>query len=157
MTEIVGNGEVDRSAHAHDHVHFLLQNSPLYAHLFQSIKVLSASSSSVTCTLALEPHHLNSKGSFHGSCSATLVDFMGGLAIACYDERQSTGVSTDMHISFIGGAKTGDTLDIEGKIEKCGGTLAFTTVTIRKREDGMPRGYGALVATGSHTKYVKQR
>lgn len=82
---------------------------------------------------------------------------MGGLAIACYDERENTGVSTDMHISFIGGAKTGDVLDIEGKVEKCGGTLAFTTVTIRKQEDGKPRGHGPLVATGSHTKYVKQR
>lgn len=150
--------EVDECfAHAESHVEFLLTNSPLYSHLFQNIQVTSASPTKVTCTLELQPHQLNSKGSFHGSCSAALVDFMGGLAIACYDQRQNTGVSTDMHISFIGGAKTGDTLDIEGRVNKCGGTLAFTSVTIRKLEEGKPPGHGALVTTGSHTKFVKQR
>lgn len=62
-----------------------------------------------------------------------------------------------MHISFAGGAKTGDTLDIEGRVDKCGGTLAFTSITIRKKEDGKAPGEGALVATGSHTKFVRQR
>lgn len=157
MAQASTKEELECYQHAQDHVAFLLENSPLYSHLFQNIKVASASSTSVICTLALEPHHLNSKGSFHGSSSAALVDFMGGLAIACYDQRQNTGVSTDMHISFIGGAKTGDTLEAEGRIDKCGGTLAFTQITIRKLEVGKPQGQGALVTTGSHTKFVKQR
>lgn len=147
---------IDRKAHAEKHRGWLLQNSPLYAHLFQHIEVTSASPTKVTCTLELFPLHLNSKGSLHGSVSATLVDYMGGLAIACFDERDNTGVSTDMHISFIGGAKTGDTLDLEGRVEKCGDTLAFTTITIRKLEAGKPQGTGALVATGRHTKFVRK-
>ena len=157
MAATVSDETSECLAHAESHVKFLLENSPLYSHLFQNIRVTSASSSKVTCTLELQPHQLNSKGSFHGGCSAALVDFMGGLAIACYDRRQNTGVSTDMHISFIGGAKTGDTLDLEGRVDKCGGTLAFTNVTIRKLEEGKPQGQGALVTTGSHTKFVKQR
>lgn len=154
MTSNAGVSSVD---HARAHIDFLLNNSPMYSHLFQGIEVLSASSTGVLCSLALEAIHLNSKGSLHGSCSATLIDFMGGLAIACYDNRSNTGVSTDMHIAFAGGAKTGDVLDIEGKVDKCGGTLAFTTVTIRKQEQGKAQGDGPLVATGSHTKFVKQR
>lgn len=149
--------EVSSIDHARAHVGFLLINSPIYSHLFQGIKVDSATSTRVLCSLPLEPIHLNSKGSLHGSCSATLIDFMGGLAIACFDNRMNTGVSTDMHISFAGGAKTGDVLDIEGKVDKCGGTLAFTTVTIRKQADGKAQGEGPLVATGSHTKFVKQK
>jgi acyl-coenzyme A thioesterase 13 len=61
-------------------------------------------------------------------------------------------VSTDIHISYQSGAKAGDTIEIEGKAGKVGGTLAFTTATIWKLVDGKP---GPIVATGSHTKYVK--
>lgn len=87
--------------HARRHVDFLLQNSPIYAHLFSSIRLVTASSSSVVTNLSLEPFHLNSKGSLHGSITATIVDFMGGLAIACFDLRPTTGVSTSFQYLFM--------------------------------------------------------
>ena len=80
--------------------------------------------------------------------SACLTDWAGGLAIASTGLEQ-TGVSTDIHTSFVSTAKSGDVLEIEGKASKVGGTLAFTTVEIRK-------GGGGVVCTGTHTKYVKQ-
>ncbi len=151
-------GEANNDAtlqHAQSHVEFLLENSPLYAHLFGSISVTNASPSRVLVRLPLQQIHLNSKGGLHGSVSATLVDFIGGLAIACSDQRFNTGVSTDMHISFVGSARAGDVLEIEGRAEKVGGTLAFTRATIRKESKG--GGEGDMVAIGSHTKFVKQR
>lgn len=105
----------------------------------------------MTVQLLVEARHLNSKQSLHGSVSATLIDFIGGVCIASYDKRDNTGVSTDMHISFVSGAKLGDLLDVEGKVVRCGGTLAYTEATIRKAVDK------SVVTTGTHTKYVKQR
>ena len=84
----------------------------------------------------------------HGAISATIVDWAGGLAIASTG-REKTGVSTDIHISYAGGAKEGEWIIIEAWAPKVGNTLAFTKVEIRKQEDG------GLIAMGNHTKYVK--
>jgi acyl-coenzyme A thioesterase 13 len=84
--------------------------------------------------------------------SATLIDWVGGIAIAAWDNREKAGVSTDIHISYVSSAKEGDSIEIEGKCDKVGGTLAFTTATIWKVVDDVP---GPIVATGSHTKFVK--
>jgi acyl-coenzyme A thioesterase 13 len=66
-----------------------------------------------------------------GSLSATLVDLVAGLAITSTGAPK-TGVSTDLHVSFVGGARKGDTLWIEGIAERVGATLAFTRVRIEK-------------------------
>lgn len=100
----------------------------------------------------MKPCHLNSKGTLHGTVSACLTDWAGGLAIATYG-HEKTGVSTDIHTTFISTAKEGDVLEIEGRADKVGGTLAFTSVEIRKIEED---GAGRVVSMGSHTKYVKQ-
>ena len=128
------------------------RNSPLYEFLLSDISLVSASRGVFTARLKVKPCHLNSKGTLHGTVSACLTDWAGGLAIAT-DGREKTGVSTDIHTTFISTAKEGDMLEIEGRANKVGGTLAFTSVEIRKiGEDGA----GSVVATGSHTKYVKQ-
>ncbi|KAJ7205341.1 hypothetical protein B0H12DRAFT_1160535 [Mycena haematopus] len=57
-----------------------------------------------------------------------------------------------MHVSFVGRAREGDTLWIEGFAERVGATLAFTRVRVEK---DVPGGERMLVATGSHTKYVR--
>lgn len=143
--------------HAKGHVARLLSKSPLYGHLFSEIEVVEANSTQVVCALHVEPLHMNSQGGLHGSVSCTLIDFIGGVAIACSDKRDKTGVSVDMHISFVGSAKAGDDIEIEGRVNKVGGSLAFTEATIRKIEPGKQRGEGSLVATGSHTKFVRER
>ncbi|KAL9053406.1 MAG: hypothetical protein Q9162_004776 [Coniocarpon cinnabarinum] len=144
-------------AHVQTHVDFLLANSPIYAHLFHNVVLHAVTPGRVIVHLALLPIHLNSKLSLHGSVSATLVDFMGGVAIASYDERNNTGVSTDMHISFLSGAKAGETLEVEGKVERCGGTLAYTTVVVRKLDGEKGEATGDIVSMGSHTKFVRTK
>lgn len=66
---------------------------------------------------------------------------------------EKSGVSTDMHTSFISTAKDGGVLEISAHASKVGGTLAFTHVDIKKVMEG---GETGIVSTGSHTKYVKQ-
>lgn len=148
--------DVDILQHVKAHVAYLLENSPIYGHLLSTLEVTLATTDRVLVRLVLEPRHLNSKHILHGAVTATLVDFMGGLAIATHDCRDKTGVSADMHISYVGGAKLGDVLEIEGVAVKVGGSLAFTTVTLRKVPPASG-GEGAVVAIGSHTKFVRSR
>ncbi|KAJ7686167.1 HotDog domain-containing protein [Mycena rosella] len=129
-----------------------LTSSPLYKLLLSSLVLSSASEGHVTLSLVVLPLHVNSKAVLHGSVSATLVDLVAGLAIICAGSPKA-GLSTDLHVSFVGTAREGDILWIEGFAERVGGTLAFTRVRVEKevgREGGR-----ALVATGAHTKYVK--
>ncbi|KAG9190309.1 acyl-coenzyme A thioesterase 13 [Alternaria panax] len=127
-------------------------SSPIYQFLLDDIKLTYASKGVVRAQLPLTKSHVNTHGSIHGSVSATLVDWVGGMAIAAWDSRTKTGVSTDIHISYQSGARDGDTIEIEGRAGKVGGTLAFTTATIWKLVDGKP---GPIVATGSHTKFLR--
>ena len=105
----------------------------------------------MTALLTLLPHHLNSAGALHGSVSATIVDWAGGMAIASLG-REKTGLSTDMHISFLSAAREGEVIWIKAEAKKLGATLGFTAVEIRKRDEN-----GEVLISGLHTKYVKQR
>jgi acyl-coenzyme A thioesterase 13 len=128
-------------------------NSPIYKFLLSDVQIVAASSSgSVDASLEIKPVHLNSKGTLHGTVSACLVDWAGGLAIAATG-LERTGSSTDMHTSFVSTAKEGDILQITATAAKVGGTLAFTNVEISTigRDGG-----SYVVSVGSHTKYVKQ-
>lgn len=127
--------------------------SPIYQMLLSDVEILSAAKAgSITARLTVGAVHLNSKGTLHGTVSACLTDWAGGLAIAATGLGKS-GVSTDIHKSFVSTAREGDILEVNAQAVKVGGTLASTTVEIKKLgKDGTP----SVVSTGSHTKYVKQ-
>ena len=127
-------------------------SSPIYQFLLDDIKLTYASKGVVRARLPLTDNHVNTHGGIHGSVSATLIDWVGSIAIAAWDNRSKTGVSTDIHISYQSSAKSGDVIEIEGRADKVGGSLAFTTATIWKVVDDRP---GPIVVTGSHTKFVR--
>ncbi|KAG0375108.1 hypothetical protein BGX24_009530 [Mortierella sp. AD032] len=110
------------------------------------LKLISASKGRILCELQVEKQHLNRLGGCHGGLLSTIVDVGGSLAIAAED-MQATGVSTDLNISFVSGAKIGDKLSIDSRCDKIGGTLAYTTVEIKVDDK--------IVALGRHTKYVR--
>ncbi|KAF2835116.1 thioesterase family protein [Patellaria atrata CBS 101060] len=140
--------------HIQNYHSLLLPRSPIYAFLLSDVSIVHASRGLVRVHLPLSKLHLNSKNSLHGSVSATLVDYIGGLAVASWDSRDSSGVSTDMHLNFVGGAKEGDVIEVEGKAEKVGGSLAFVSVRIvNLGKDG--KGERKVVVVGRHTKFVK--
>ncbi|KAF2421853.1 acyl-coenzyme A thioesteras-like protein 13 [Tothia fuscella] len=132
----------------------LLPSSPIYSFLLTPLLITHASPSHLLCRLTLTPIHLNSKGGLHGSVSATIVDCIGGLAIACYDLRSKTGASVDINVSYLGTVGLADEVEIEGRAEKVGGSMAFTTVVVRKVLSGGE--VGSIVVMGRHTKFVRQ-
>ncbi len=142
--------------HVQQHWDGIRPNSPIYSIFFSSIELVSATSDPqgrVVARLPLAAVHINSKGILHGAVSAALVDWAGGMAIAAGTGRDRTGVSVDIHISYVGPAKAGDVLEVEAWVNRAGATLAYTSVEIRKVGAGGER--GGVVATGSHTKYLK--
>ncbi|MCJ1310887.1 hypothetical protein MMC25_004555 [Agyrium rufum] len=124
-------------------------NSPIYGWLFTNVELLEADHGLMTASLTLEPHHLNSKGTLHGSVSATLTDWAGGMAIASTG-LLNTGVSTDIHVSYISTARLGEVIKIEAHVLRCGSTMAFTKVDILKQD-------GQIIAAGTHTKAIRRQ
>ena len=141
-------------AHLQEYCRTRISKSPIYKFLLSDASIVHASRGLFVSRLLLTPAHLNSSGGLHGSVTATIVDWAGGLAIAAWDCRNKTGVSVDINVSYVNSAREGDEIEIEGLAEKVGGSLAFTTVKIFKVEEGKR---GKLVATGRHTKFVRQR
>ncbi|KAF9312486.1 hypothetical protein BG000_001703 [Podila horticola] len=116
------------------------------AHALSGLKLVSAQQGKVLSELTVAPQHLNRLGGCHGGLLSTIVDVGGSLAIAAED-MHATGVSTDLNVSFVSGAKLGETLSINSRCDKVGGTLAYTTVEISVGDK--------VVALGRHTKYVR--
>lgn len=110
---------------------------------------MSADNGSMVAELEVVENHLNSKGGLHGSVSATIVDWAGGMAIASTG-MEKTGLSTDIHVTYVSTAKLGDVLTIEGNASKVGKNLGFTTVSISKGQGEKKQ----VVAHGTHTKYI---
>lgn len=138
--------------HIEELVRTKIPSSPIYAFLLSGISITSASKGTVIARLPLLESHMNSGKSLHGAVSAAIVDWAGGMAIATYDLRSGSGVSVDIHVTYQSGAKVGDEIEIESTAEKVGGSLGFTKVTIYKLEGGTR---STIVATGTHTKFVK--
>ena len=128
------------------------QDSPIYNFLLDDVEIYEANKGVVRAKLQVSARQLNSKGGLHGAFSACVVDWAGGLAIASHG-LEATGVSTDIHVSYISKASLGDWLEIESRTERVGKTLGFTSVTISKRDGA---GQLSVVARGSHTKYIRQ-
>jgi len=141
----------------HSHIsHLIAHNlpaSPIYNFLLSSVSLTHASKGHIRARLPLTANHVNSKGGLHGSVSATIIDWAGGMAVASWDLREKTGVSADIHVTYLASARVGDEIEIEGRAEKVGRSLAFTSVRIWKVEDGEA---SVLLVNGTHTKYVKQ-
>lgn len=130
-----------------------LATSQPYSLIIPAIRLTSASPDGrVTGRMVLEEKHVNSLGGLHGTTSAALVDFTAGMAIVAKSGGDKTGVSTDIHISYVASARAGDTVEVECWVNKLGRTLAYTGVEIRKVVgEGEAR---KVLVTGSHTKYV---
>jgi acyl-coenzyme A thioesterase 13 len=128
--------------------------SPIYDFLLsnQALTFVSASKGYFKAHLILGTRHVNSQKTTHGSVTATLVDWAGGLAIATHG-MEKTGTSVDIHVTYVSTAQVGDTIEIEGTANKVGRSMAFTSVKITKLVNGEP---GLIIATASHTKYIRQ-
>ncbi|KAF2211388.1 hypothetical protein CERZMDRAFT_90997 [Cercospora zeae-maydis SCOH1-5] len=138
--------------HIEELVRTKLPSSPIYKFLLTPVVITSAMKGHVVARLPLSEEHMNSGRSLHGSVSATIVDWAGGMAVSTWDLRVASGVSLDIHVTYQSGAKVGEEIEIEGIADHVGGNVAFTKINIYKVEDGKR---GKIVASGTHTKFVK--
>ncbi|KAL8956531.1 MAG: hypothetical protein Q9193_005971 [Seirophora villosa] len=132
-------------------LNFMKPRSPIYTFLLNDIEVVSATKGSVTAHLKVLPVHVNSKGTLHGVVSSCLMDWAGGMSIVSTG-LDNSGLSTDIHTTYVSIAREGDLLEIESLASKVGASLAFTTIQIRHAGEN-----GQIVAHGTHTKYVKAK
>lgn len=58
------------------------------------------------------------------------------------------GVSTDIHVTYINGAKQGDNVSIEASTVKAGKNLAYLECFLKEKNSGK------ILAKGLHTKFV---
>ena len=112
--------------------------------LVNRMKVVDSSYGKLKCELKVTEDLLNIQGSLHGGCTATMIDAVSSFCFLTMDDFNA-GVSLDMNISYMKGAKPGEKLTIESSVLKDKGTIRFADVHIKNEE-------GQMVACGKHTK-----
>ncbi|CAB1457016.1 unnamed protein product [Pleuronectes platessa] len=122
-------------------------DTPGFEKVLSKVDILSASPGKVVCEMRVEEEHINRGGTLHGGLTATLVDVISTLAIM-NSEGGSPGVSVDMNITYMNGAKLGEDVVITAQVLKQGRTLAFATVDLINKANGKP------IAQGRHTKHL---
>ncbi|KAJ9074895.1 hypothetical protein DSO57_1001882 [Entomophthora muscae] len=117
-----------------------------------NIRILSATEEGeVVCQFNVEKIHLNRLKGIHGGFVSTLVDIGGSLAIAAKG-MFSTGVSTDISVSFLSKATLDDVVTMRSRCDKLGKSMAYTTTELLKRNPETQA--EEIVAYGRHTKFV---
>lgn len=131
--------------------------SPIYAFVLGTAKITYAKPGLMRARMVVDSQHINSHHTLHGVTSACITDWSGGLAVATHG-YESTGVSVDIHVTYLSTAKKGDVIEIEAAADKVGRNMAYTSIKISKVDGGEVGGEEALtvVAKGSHTKYIAQ-
>ncbi|KAH9812852.1 HotDog domain-containing protein [Melampsora americana] len=126
-----------------------LSNNGHDATCLSKLKILSANPNGlVHARLQITHQNLNRLGSVHGGLISSIVDTCGSLSLSAKG-LWMTGVSTDIHVSYLRPAgKDGSSIDIEAKVESMGKTLAYTSILLRDPVTGK------LLARGSHTKFI---
>ncbi|GAA6062671.1 hypothetical protein JCM10212_000571 [Sporobolomyces blumeae] len=119
------------------------------ANSFGHLRVLDAKPGTIWAEMEVQRHQVNRLGSLHGGVIASVVDTMGSLALSSKGLFM-TGVSTDINVTYVRGAKLGETLNVKGEVVNMGRTLAFTRVELKSAQTGK------LLAYGSHTKFISE-
>ncbi|CAG9810128.1 unnamed protein product [Chironomus riparius] len=128
-----------------------LRNADCFDQMMKRITFVDGGDGKATAELKLGKEHLNKMGGMHGGFSSTLVDSITTFALMTHNvEDIKTGVSVDLHITFLKGAKENDEIVVQANTLRCGRTLAFLECEIRNKKDN------SLLVKGAHTKFIGQ-
>lgn len=104
--------------------------------------------------LRVEDRHTNPNGVMHGGVATSVMDEATGAVIASVRGidvmRRQPHATVEMSVSFIAGVWPGDDLVFEARATRVGRTVAFSEVTVRRRNEEKP------VATGKFTYVIAQ-
>ncbi|KAI9298159.1 Thioesterase/thiol ester dehydrase-isomerase [Neoconidiobolus thromboides FSU 785] len=123
-------------------------SSTIIPKYFQTIE---AEEGRVVQEFIVEKKHLNLGQSLHGGFIGYLIDNGGAYAVMTLPKGKF-GVSTDINISYLAGAKVGEKVKVESKVEKFGRSLAFTAVEISRQDENNKK---VIIALGRHTVFFK--
>jgi len=121
-----------------------------YGQCMKNVEFISADNGNCVAEFTVGPEHCNGGGTLHGGCTSTLIDCVSSYALMTTGNG-NPGVSVDLHVTFLKAARPGEIVTIDAKTVKAGRTLAFQAIELTKKDDG------AIVARGTHTKFVAQR
>lgn len=83
------------------------------------LRITGATPGKVEFELPIEKHHTNRLSILHGGTIASMVD-MGGSLVLASRGLYSTGVSTDLNVTYLGsGGVVGDVVKGEARCDKC--------------------------------------
>lgn len=88
----------------------------------RNLRILDATPGVVKAVLVVESIHLNRLKTLHGGLLGTAVDSVGSLAVGSKG-LWFTGVSTDIHTTFVRSAREGEEILITGKVVGFGASL----------------------------------
>lgn len=97
----------------------------------------------------VRPAHCNSRGILHGGVLAALCDNAMGLSLGVSLRQEKPQIVTvSLSVDYTGSARIGDTVLIEPRVIRAGGSLGFC--------DALVRAADAVIARASATFRVRQ-
>ncbi|XP_037777603.1 acyl-coenzyme A thioesterase 13-like [Penaeus monodon] len=111
------------------------------------LRVVAGGNGKCVAEMTVEKEHENRGGTLHGGLTATLIDVVSTMALMT-TEKAVPGVSVNINVSYMKAATSGQEIVINAETLRVGRNLAFLSVDITNKESG------ALIAQGSHTKYI---
>ncbi|CAG8655576.1 22443_t:CDS:2 [Dentiscutata erythropus] len=98
--------------------------------------------------ITIQSNHLNHIKTAHGGILMILVDVCGSLVIALKGLNHSSGVSTNINISFTNPAKEDDVLFVGAECIKFGKAMGYADIKIYNKYTRK------LIAQSQHVKYI---
>ncbi|KAL8284137.1 hypothetical protein RQP46_004886 [Phenoliferia psychrophenolica] len=120
-----------------------IKNAGHDANSFGHLKVTSVQPGVVHARMLVKEHQANRLKSLHGGLTSSWV------LILCFNPKM-TGVSTDIHVTFVRAAMVGEEILLKSEVVGQGKTLAYTRIEITNEKTSK------LLAFGSHTKFIGQ-
>jgi len=105
--------------------------------VLEKITIVSGGDGACSAEFKVQQEHLNGGGGLHGGFIATLVDCISTYALMTHTSpisgaNSNAGVSIDIHVSYLKGAREGEDIVVDAKTIKAGKTLAFLEVELKK-------------------------
>ncbi|XP_017071081.1 acyl-coenzyme A thioesterase 13 [Drosophila eugracilis] len=129
------------------HITEIIAKSTGFESHLKKVKILDGGDGACTAELKIDQDHVNLYKFLHGGYIMTLVDMITTYALM--SKPCHPGVSVDMSVNFLNGAKLGDEVLIEANLSKVGKYLAFIDCTLKHKKDD------TVIAKGTHLKYIK--
>ncbi|XP_020814449.1 acyl-coenzyme A thioesterase 13 [Drosophila serrata] len=128
------------------HITELIAKSNGFESHLKKVKILDGGDGTCTAEVKVGAEHVNFYNFLHGGYIVTLVNTISTYALM--SKPSHPGVSVDLSVNYLTGAKLGDEIVVEARLSKVGKYLAFIDCTVKHKKDD------SVIAKATHLKYV---